>query len=70
MDLRSKMVLGVIPIIKPDPVVEFVVAAYSPGDGFVRIATVMPVITVEVGKAVSEIPAGKKKTDVMPVQNT
>src|SRR5437763_1760028 len=55
MDLRPEMMLGVITVVEPRPVVEFLVAANSPGDRFVRVAAVMPVIAVQVGKAMAEI---------------
>ena len=70
MYLRAKMMLGVVAVIKPDPIVKFVVATYSPGNRFIRVPTVMPIVTIEIGKTVAKIPAGKKKTNVMPVQNT
>jgi hypothetical protein len=61
MDLRAKVMLGVITIIEPGPVVEFLVAADAPRDRFVRVAAVVAVIAVQVGEAMAEIPEWDKE---------
>src|SRR6266446_6280933 len=53
--LRTKMMLGVVTIIEKEPVVDFAVAAHAPRDRLVRISAVMPVITIQVTKAMAEI---------------
>ena len=70
MDLWPKVVFGVVAVVEPDPIIKLVIAADAPGDRFIRISTVMPVIAVQVGKTVPEIPKGEKETEVVPVQNT
>ena len=60
----------VIPVVEPRPVIELVVGAHAPGNRLVWIAAVVPVVTIQIREAVAEIPERKKKTDVMPVQDT
>src|SRR6185295_12225810 len=69
MDLGPEMMLSVITVIEPGPVVEFLVAADSPRDRFIRVAAVMPVVAVQVGKTMPEIIKRNQKTNVMPVEN-
>src|SRR4051794_9266872 len=54
--LGPKMMLGGKAVKKPDPVVELVVAAPPPGDRLVGVPAVMPVVTIEVGEAMAEVP--------------
>ena len=68
--LWPKVMFSVVAVIKPDPVIKLVIAADAPGDRFIRISTVVPVVAVQVGKTVPEIPKGKKETKVVPIQNT
>lgn len=70
MNFGTEMMFGVIAVKKPDPIVELVVTAHALCHGFVRIAAVMTIVPVEIGKAVTEIPERKKKTDVGPVENS
>src|SRR5689334_7046325 len=64
------MMLGVIAIVEEQPVVNFSVAAYAPGNRFVRIGTIMAEITIQVTEAMSEVIKRQEiKHDVMPVQN-
>src|SRR6266480_190165 len=70
MDLRPKMMFGVVTVIEPDPVIEFVITAHTPGNRVVGISAVMAVVAVQVRETVPEIIKGKKETDVMPVENT
>jgi len=68
--LRPEVVFGVVSVVEPDPVVKLVVTAHAPRDRLVWIAAVMPVIPVQIGKAVTEIVKRKKKTDIAPVKDT
>src|ERR1700731_3534010 len=70
MDFGAEMMFGVVSVEEPDPVVELVVAAHTPGDRFVGITAIMPVITVQVREAMAEIPEADEKNDVVPVQDT
>jgi len=69
MDLWPEMMLGVVTVIKPDPVIELVIAAHAPRNRLVRISAVMPVVPVQIRQAVAKVPKRQKKTDVTPVQN-
>ena len=69
MHLWSKMMLRVIAVKEPDPIVKFIVTAHTPGKRFVRVAAIVAVIAVQVGKAMAKIPERHKKTDVSPVEN-
>ena len=70
MDFRAEMMFGMVAIVKPGPVVKLVVAAYAPGQRLVRIAAIMPVETVQVRKAVTEVVKRKKESNVTPVEDT
>src|SRR5262245_44849126 len=69
MHLWPKMMFGVVTIVEPRPVIELAVGAHTPGNRLVRIAAVVPVVTVQIREAVAKIPKRKKETDVMPVEN-
>src|SRR4051812_13697753 len=69
MHFRTEMVLGVVTVVEPDQIVALVVTAHAPGDWFARIAAVMTVIAVQIGKAVAKVPKWQQETDVVPVQN-
>jgi len=64
-----EMMLGMEAVKKPDPIVKFVVTTHPPSKRFVRIAAIMAVIAVEIGKAMAKVPERHKKTDVAPVEN-
>ena len=66
---RPEMMLGMKAVKKPDPIVKFVVTTHPPGKRFVRVAAIMAVIAVEIGKAMAKVPERHKKTDVVPVEN-
>src|SRR3982750_244166 len=70
MHLWSEMMFGMIAIVEPRPVIELAVGAHAPGNRLVRITSVMPIVAVQIRKAVTKIPKRQKETDVMPVQNT
>ena len=69
MDLGPEMMFGVVTVEEPDPVVELVVAAHAPGDRLVGVAAVMPVVTIQVGEAMAEIPEAAEENNVVPVQD-
>src|SRR5206468_8751460 len=70
MHLWSEMMFGMIAIVKPRPIVELAVRAHAPCNRLVGITPVMPIVAVQIRKAVAKIPKRQKETDVMPVQNT
>jgi hypothetical protein len=43
---RAKMMFGMVTVIEKEPIIELAIAAHAPGDGFVRIAAIVPEITV------------------------
>src|SRR6186997_787645 len=69
MNFWPEMMFGVVTVVEPGPVIEFVIAAHAPGERLVRITAIMPVEPVQVRQAVPEIIKRKKETDVMPVEN-
>src|SRR5438876_719430 len=69
MHLRSEMVLRVIAVEEPDPIVKFVITAYSPRKRFVRVAAKVAVVAIEIGKAMAKVPERHQETDVAPVEN-
>src|SRR3954449_1161635 len=70
VDLRTEVMLRVKAVVEPGPVVELAVDTYAPGDRLIRITAVVTIVTIQVRKAVTEIPKSEKETDVVPVQNT
>ena len=69
MYFRTEMMLRVVAVKKPDPIVKFLVTAHAPGKRFVRVATIVAVIAVKVGKAMAKVPERNEETDVTPVEN-
>ena len=69
MYFRTEMMLRVVAVKKPDPIVKFIVTTHPPGKRFVRVAAIMAVIAVEIGKAMAQVPERHKKTDVAPVES-
>src|SRR6516225_4548107 len=63
------MVLGVVAIVKPEQIIQFVVRAYPPGDRLVGVAAIMQEITVQVCAAVPQIIEGEKEKPEFPVQH-
>jgi hypothetical protein len=61
--------LGMVAVKKPDPIIKLVVTAHPPGERFVRVTTIVTVVSIQVGKAVAKIPKRKKETDVVPVKD-
>src|SRR6476659_4644452 len=70
MHLRPEMMFGMVAIVEPRPVIELTVGAHAPGNRLVGIASVVPIVAVQIREAVAKIPKRQKETDVMPVQNT
>jgi hypothetical protein len=68
MQLRPKMVLSVVSIVKPEQIIQFAIRAYTPGDGLVRIAPIVKEITVQIGTTVSQIVKGQEEKPKFPVQ--
>ena len=67
VNFRPEMMFGVITVVEKEPVIDFSVAAHAPGDRFVGIRSVMPVIAVQITKAVAEIPKRQEKEHEPPV---
>src|SRR5262245_47790456 len=63
MHLRAEMVLSVVAVVEPRPVIEPLVGVHTPGNRLVWMATIVPVVTVQIREAVAKIPKGKKETD-------
>ena len=61
--------LRVVAIEEPNPVVELVVTADAPGDRLVGVAAVMPVVAVQVGQAMAEVPEANEKNNVVPIED-
>src|ERR1043165_2311402 len=53
--LRAVVMLGVIAVTEPEPVIEAVMAADTPGDWNIGVAIQMLIIAVEGGQAVPQI---------------
>jgi hypothetical protein len=68
MQLRPKMVLGVVSVVKPEKIIQFAIRAYTPGDGLVWIAPKMKEITVQIGTTVPQIVEGQEEKPKFPVQ--
>ena len=69
MHLGSEMMLGMIAVIKEEPVIDPAVTTHAPGDRLIGIAAVMTKITVQVTEAVTKIKEGQEiKDDVTPVE--
>src|SRR5438270_11194457 len=67
MHFGPKMMFCVIAIIEPSPVIQFAISAHAPGDRFVGITAVMPIVAVQIRQAVTKIPKRQEKTDVVPI---
>ena len=69
MHLWAEMMLRVKSVVEPRPVIELAVGAHTPGNGLVGIASIMPIVAVEITKAVAEVPERQEiKNDVAPVE--
>ncbi len=69
MHFGPEMVLGMVAVVEKQPVVDFSVAAYTPGDRFVGIRSIMPIVAVEITEAVAEVPERQEvKNHKAPVE--
>ena len=69
MHFGPEMVFGMITVVEKQPVVDFSIAAYTPGNRFFGIRSIMPIVAVEITKAVAEVPERQEiKNDVAPVK--
>src|SRR5437762_13406308 len=69
MHFGPEMVLGMVTVVEKQPIVDSPVAAYTPGDRFIGICTIMPIVAVEITKAVTQIPERQEiKNDVSPIE--
>ena len=68
MHFGPEMVLGMVAVVEKQPIVDFSVAAYAPGDRFIGICTIMPIVAVKITEAVAQIPERQEiKNHVAPV---
>ena len=56
MHFGPEMVLGMVTVVEKQPVVDFSIATYAPGNRFIGIRSIMPIVAVEITKAVAEVP--------------
>src|SRR5436189_750141 len=56
MHFRPEMLLGMIAVVEKQPVVDFSVAAYPPGNRFIGICAIMAIVAVEITEAVAQVP--------------
>ena len=69
MHFGPEMVLGMVTVVEKQPVVDSSVAAYTPGDRFIRIRSIMPIVAVEITEAVAQVPERQEiKNHVAPVE--
>ena len=69
MHFGPEMVLGMVAVVEKQPIVDSSVAAYPPGDRFIGICTIMPIVAVEITEAVTQIPEGQEiKNHEAPVE--
>src|SRR5689334_13708901 len=69
MHLWPEMMFRVIAVVEPSPVIELAIGAHAPRNRLVRVAAIMPIVTVQIRQAVAKIPERQKETDVMPIKN-
>src|SRR5437899_12599052 len=68
MHFGAEMVLGMVTVVEKQPIVDSSVAAYTPGDRFIGICTIMPIVAVEITEAVAQVPERQEiKNHVAPV---
>src|SRR5207249_10958011 len=70
MHFRPEMVLGMIAIVKKEPVVNLPVAAHPPSNGFIGVRPIMAVIAIQITKTVPKIEKRQKiENHVAPVKH-
>jgi len=67
VNLWTEMMFRVIAVVEKEPVINFPVAAHAPRNRLVRIRAVMPVVAVQVTKAMAKIPKRQEVHDESPV---
>ena len=67
MHFGPEMVLGMVAVVEKQPIVDSSVAAYTPGDRFIGICTIMPVVAVEITEAVTKVPERQEIQHESPV---
>jgi len=67
VDLRTKMMFGVIAVVEKQPVVDFSVATHAPRNRLIGVRSVMAVIAIQVTKTMAEIPERQEIHDESPV---
>ena len=69
VQLGPEMMLGVVPIVKPEQIIDFLVRTHAPGNRFVRISPVMQKIAVQIRKTMPQVIERQKEKDEFPIQN-
>jgi hypothetical protein len=67
MQLWTKMMLGVVTVIKPKQVIPFVVRTHSPGDRLIGVTAIMKEVAVQVSAAMSQVIKREKEDPEFPV---
>ena len=67
VNLWTEMMLGVIAVVEKQPVVNFSVAAHAPRNRLVGVRSVVPVVAIQVTKAMAEIPKRQEIQHESPV---
>src|SRR5262245_60247729 len=67
VNLRTEMVFGVITVVEEQPVINFAVAANSPGNRLVGVGTVMTVVAIQITKTMAEIPERQEIQHELPI---
>src|SRR4029453_5346856 len=69
MHFGPEMVLGRVPVVEKNPFEDSSLAAYPPGDRFIGICTIMPIVAVEITEAVAQVPERQEiKNHEAPVE--
>ena len=69
MHFGPEMVLRMVSVVEKQPVIDFTVAAYTPGDRFIGVRPIMAIVPVEVTEAVAQIPKRQEiKNHEAPVE--
>ena len=67
MHFWTEMVLCVITVIEEKPIIQLSVAAHAPGNWFVRVGSIMPIVAVQITEAVAKVPERQEIHDKAPV---
>ena len=66
----TKMMLRVIPVVKPERIIDFFVRTHTPGNRFVWVPAIVQVIAVQVGQAMPYVIERQEEQDKFPVQES